>query len=229
MSAGVEGALASKEPRGSGSVRAKVALLLSLALTAIVGSLLLTRPPLRVVRVGAKPERALGSTTGTPAVCQADETLPAGVTAIRVGLEASFGPRVLVRAYSGPRIVTAGSRGPNWTSSSVTVPVHPLEHAVSHVKVCFSVPANSGFLQLYGARAVGRQAAVGREGQPLPGRMSLEYMAPGGGSWWSRALSVARHMGVGHAIGGTWVALLVATLVAAVIALVTALAWRELS
>jgi len=53
-------------------------------------------------------------------------------------------------------------------------------------------------------------------------------MEPGGGSWWSRALSVARHMGIGHAISGTWVALLVAALVAALCALVIRLGWREL-
>lgn len=209
-------------------MRAKVALALSLALMIVVVALTLTRSPLRVVRVGAKSKESLGTTTGSATVCQTGETLPASVSAIRLGMEASFGPRVLLRAYSGSRILTAGSRAADWTGSSVTVPVEPLEHAASPVKLCLYVPANSERLQLYGAHAVAAKAAVGREGQVFPGRVSVEYMEPGGGSWWSRALSVARHMGIGHAISGTWVALLVAALVAALCALVIRLGWREL-
>jgi hypothetical protein len=209
--------------------QARTALLLSLALLVVVGALTLARAPLRVVRVGARPDTTLAKATGiTPTVCQAQETLPAGVSAIRLGIEASFGPKVLVRAYSRSRILTSGSRSPNWTASSVTVPVKPLEHGVSDVKLCFSIPANSGFLQLYGVQTSPRQAAVGGNGQRLPGRVSVTYLAPGSGSWWSRARSVARHIGLGHAITGTWVALLVAALMAAVVALMTGLAWREL-
>lgn len=206
----------------------KVTLLVSLALVVAVGALTLTRSPPRVVRVSAKPEETLGATTGSATVCQAGEMLPAGVSAIRFGLAASFGPEVLARAYSGSRVLTAGSRAADWTGSSVTVPVGPLEHAVSHVKLCLYVRANSGRLQLYGVHTAVGQAAVGGKGQPLPGRMSVAYLAPGGGSWWSRRLSLARHMGIGHAISGTWVALLVAALVTAVCALVIGLAWREL-
>ncbi len=209
-------------------MRARVALASSLALMAAVGAVTLTNAPARIVRVGAEAETALGSTTGTATVCQADELLPRGVSAIRLGLEASFGPKVLVRAYSGSRVLAEGSRAAGWTSASVTVPVTPLEHDASPVKLCLYVLANSEFLQLYGAHTSSAQAAVGNGGQVLPGRMSVEYLAPGSGSWWSRALSVARHMGVGHAITGTWVALLVGALVAGACTLVIGLAWREL-
>jgi hypothetical protein len=208
--------------------KGKVVLVVSLALTVAVCAWTLTRSPSRVVRVSAKGEHVLGSTTGSAALCQAGETLPGGVSAVRLWLETSFGPKVLVRAYSGSRVLTEGSRAAGWTSSSVTVPVEPLEHTVSHVKLCFYVPANSGRLQLYGVPTAVREAAVGGEGQSLLGRVRVEYMAPGRGSWWSRALTVARHMGVGHAISGAWVALLVAALVAAVGALVIRLAWMEL-
>lgn len=207
--------------------QARVALILSLALIVIVGALTLTRSPLRVVRVSVKPEGALASTTGTPTVCQADEILPRGVSAIRLGLEASFGPKVLLRAYSHSRVLTAGNRASDWTGSSVTVPVKPLGRTVSYVKVCFSVPTNDGLLQLYGVPTGTRQAAVEDEGHPLPGRVNIEYMTPSGNSWWSRAVSLGRHIGVGHAISGTWVALLLATLMVAVISLVIGLAWRD--
>lgn len=207
---------------------AKIALTVSIALMVVVVALTLTRSSPRVVRAGVRSETTLATATGSAAVCQAGEILPAGVSAIRLGMEVAFGPKVLVRAYSGSRLLTSGSRPAGWTGSSVTVPVEPLEHTASHVKLCFSVPANSGYLQIYGAHIASGETAVGDKGQALPGRMSIEYLKSGGGSWWSRILSVARHMGIGHAVGGTWLALLVAALVATASALVVGLAWREL-
>ena len=208
--------------------RARLALVLSLTVVAAISAWTLTRAPLRVVRVAAKPEEELGSTTGKPTVCQANEVLPDQVSDIRLGLGASFGPTVLVRAYSGSQVVTSGNRTANWTGSSVTVPVKPLKHTASHVKLCFYVPANSGSLQLYGARAAADNDARTGSGQLLPGRMSIEYLVSGHGSWWSRALTVSRHMGIGRAFSGTWIVLIVAALAAAVSALVIGLAWREL-
>jgi hypothetical protein len=207
---------------------ARAALILGLAAVALATALTLGRSPLRVVAVGAKSEESLGTTTESATVCQPGETLPAGVSAIRIGLEASFGPKVIVRVYSGSRVITAGSRAADWTSSSVTVPVKPLEHAVSPVKVCLEAPANSEYLQLHGAHASAGKAATGRAGETLSGRLSIAYLAPGGGSWWSRASSVATHMGFGHAIGGIWVLLLVAVLAGGAFAVLIALAWREL-
>jgi len=208
--------------------QARWALVLSLALLAIAGALTLTRSPMRVVRVSAKPEHSLGTTTGSIAACQADEVLPGGVSAIRLHLEAPFGPPVLVRVYSGSRVLTAGSRAADWTSSSVTVPVEPLQHSASKAKLCFYVRANSERLKLYGVPAVTANAARAGNGQALPGRMSVEYLTPAPGSWWSRVVPVARRIGIGHAIGGTWVALLAAALVAGAAALLIGLAWREL-
>ena len=39
--------------------------------------------------------------------------------------------------------------------------------------------------------------------------MGIEYLAAGQGSWWSRLVAVSRRLGLGHALTGTWVALLV--------------------
>jgi hypothetical protein len=208
--------------------RGRVALVLGLALMMVVAARTLTRAPPRVVRVAVRSEESLGTTTGTPTVCQANEALPSGVSAIRLGLEASFGPRLLVRISKGSQTLTSGSRAAGWTDSSVTTPVKPLDHEASNVKLCLYVPANSGRLQFYGASAAAGNTAVEATGHAFPGRISVEYLASGHGSWWSRALSVARHIGVGHAVSGTWVALLVVALLAAVFALTIGLAWREL-
>ena len=209
-------------------MRVKTTLVLSLALLVLLVVFTLTHAPPRVVRVGAKPEVVLSSTTGAFTVCQPNELLPPGVSAIRLGLEASFGPKMLVQVYSRSNILTAGSRRGDWTGSSVTIPVEQLKYTSYPVKLCASAPANGEFLQLYGVHTAYTDAAVGGEGQRLPGRLSVEYLAPGSGSWWSRALSVARHVGIGHAVSGTWVAVLVAMLMAAASALVIGLAWRAL-
>jgi hypothetical protein len=195
---------------------------------AIAGAITLTQAPPRVLRRGARVEEVLGSTTGRAAVCQAGETLPADTSAIRMGIEASFGPRVLVSAYRGSRRLTEGSRSANWTASSVTVPVRPLGREISNVKLCVNFPANSGLLRLWGASAASGKTAIGGTGQALSGRISTEFLGKGRGSWWSRALTVARHLGLGRSIGGTWIALLLATLMGGVCALISILAWREL-
>jgi hypothetical protein len=212
--------------RGARSVNpGRVALLACLAVAAAAGALTLTRSPLRVVRTSAKPETTLTSTTGKLTVCQADETLPRGVSAIRLGMEASFGPMVSLKAYSGDRVIAQGSRAADWTSASVTIPVKPIARTVSPVKICVHVPQNGEFLQVYGAAATQGGASSGRK---PPAKLNIEYLTPAQGSWWSRVSAVARHIGVGHAITGTWVAVLVAALVATVAALTIGLAWTEL-
>jgi hypothetical protein len=207
---------------------ARVTLALGAVLTILAVALTLTGSPLRVVSVGAKSQQTLGSTTTDTTVCQSGESLPGGLSAIRLGLEGPVGPPVLLRAFSQGRVITEGSRAPNWTDSSVTIPVKPLQHSVKPVKLCFYVNANSELLKLYGVHTTAQEAARGKSGQVLPGRFSVEYLAPSDESWWSRAFSVARHMGVGHAITGTWVALLVAVIVAAAASLILSLAWKEL-
>jgi hypothetical protein len=187
----------------------------------------LSEAPARVVR-GVRANADVAKTSGDFGACQAGEALPAQVDAIRMSVGAGIGPTVHVKAYAGSHILTQGSRPPNWTGRSVTVPVAPLNHASSSVKLCVTVGPNSDPLYVYGVEAPPARAAVSSEGQTLPGRIGVEYLAAGHGSWWSRALSVARHIGLGHAISGSWVALLVVVLVGSVAALALRLAWMEL-
>jgi hypothetical protein len=206
---------------------AKLALVMSLVLMVAVAALTLTHAPLRVVRVSTKAEEILGTTTSSPTTCQPGEVLPSGVSAVRLGIEASFGPKMLLRAYSGSRVIAEGSRAANWTGTTVTFPIKPLSRTASAVKLCFYVGANSEFLRIYGAPGA-RDAARGAGGEPLPGKLKIEYLAPGQGSWWSSVEAVARHIGVGRALSGTWLALLLALLSASVVALMIWLAWWEL-
>jgi hypothetical protein len=204
----------------------KLTLGVSIALIAIGGALTLTRSPPRVVRVGVKATSIAATIGGDAELCQANETLPAGASAIRLAIETFFGAKVRVKAYSGARVIAEGRQGADWTGSSVTVPITPLRQTVSHVKICATVGPTSELVAFLGTPTSARESAVwlsreqvlGNE-EPLGSRLGVEYLAAGRGSWWSRILEVARHMGIGHALSGTWVTLLIAALMAAVGAL----------
>jgi hypothetical protein len=207
---------------------ARAVIVAGLVLMVAAGAWTLSRSPPRVVLTSAAGEAEVGSTTGDAAACQAGEVLPRGVSAIRLQMGAAFGPRVRVQVYSGTRILTEGSRAADWTASSVTVHVKPSNRTVRNVKLCYEIGPNSEPIHLYGVQTAAQDAAVAPTGQRLPGRVTAEYLAPGAGSWWTRILAVSRHMGIGRAISGTWIALLLAALVAGMAALLIGVAWNEL-
>jgi predicted membrane protein DUF2142 len=192
-----------------------------------VGALTLTRSPPRVVRVSSNVEVLLGTTAGSAEICQENEVLPAGVSAIRLPLQAFFGAKVLVQAFSGSQVLTEGRRGADWTGKSVTVPVTPLNHPASHVKLCIDLGPNSEPIYVGGVETPKREAAT-LKGRTLVGRVSVEDLASGRGSWWSRIPAVGRHMAIGRAFSGTWVVALIVALVVAVGALAVGLTVREL-
>jgi hypothetical protein len=218
-------------------MRVKVTLALGIALLAAVGALVLTRSPPRVLAGSASSTNGiLTALSGDISVCQAGEALPAHVSAVRLSMWAFVGWPMHVAAYSGPRLLTEGRRDADWTSDSVTVPVKPLDHATSNVVLCFSIGPNSEPALILGTRTPERDAAAVLAGiQPssafkgrLPGRLGIEYLTSGQGTWWSRAEEVARRMGLGRSFSGTWIALLVAALMAAVGVLALRLTLREI-
>jgi hypothetical protein len=219
----------------------KVTLAVGILLIAGVGAVTLTRSPVRVLRAsGARDDTELGVTIGDTVICQPDEVLPAGVSAIRLPLIAFYGAHVSVIAFHGTQVLTEGTRGPDWTGVSVTVPVETVADTTSDVRVCFAVGPNSepliipGYLTSPAKTAVVLRsqtltaAAGGSSGVRLRGGVAIEYLASGRRSWWARILTVARHMGLGRAYSGTWIALLVAALMAIVGALAIRLTLREL-
>jgi hypothetical protein len=224
--------------------KVKVALAVGLALLAAVVAVTLTRSPPRVLRVGVPTgdagDAGLAGGPGRVAVCQPDETLPAGTSGIRLATWAFYGAKIHVRVYSGSRVLTEGSRGPDWTSDSVTVPVKPLQRSVSGVELCFGIGPTTQPVTLLGIHTTTGQAASARgRSEPtlaaatstnavLKGRVGVEYLGAGHGSWWSRVSSVAKRMGLGRAYSGAWIALLVAALMAAAGVLAIGLTLREL-
>jgi hypothetical protein len=219
----------------------KVTLAVGILLIAGVGAVTLTRSPVRVLRAsGARDNTELGVTIGDTVLCQPGELLPAGTTAIRLPIIAFYGSHVTVIAFSGSRVLTEGTRAPNWTGVSVTVPVKPVHRTTSDARICFALAPNSEPLIIPGYLAPPAKAALvlpirtltpaagANKGGQLRAGVAIEYLASGRKPWWSRILTVARHMGLGRTYSGTWIALLVAALMAAVGALAIRLTLREL-
>ncbi len=200
----------------------------ALALTAIALGATLSRAPLTIAATnGIQSAERLAATNGDARACQAGEALPRGTTAIRLSLETAIGPPVTVQALAGGHLITHGAYGAGWPGASVTVPVARVSRTTPDATVCFTVGPSYKRVSMFGQHTAPALAAVAGGG-PLPGRISIEYLTPGSRSWWSLASSVARHVGFGHAGGGTWIALLAAALALAVLALTSWLLIREL-
>jgi hypothetical protein len=210
-------------------VRVPVAIAAGLGLTAIAIAVTLTRAPLTVA--GANATNVKTELTGTredARVCQGGETLPAGTEAIRISLLSLLGPRTLVDVYAGGIRVTHGELGSGWTGKVATVPVARLARPVAGAQVCFAFEQIDQLVNLMGERT-GTLPATARGGsEKLPGRVRLEYLRGGGPSWLSRAGTIVRHMGFGHAPGGAAGVVGLLGLLAVLISLPTWLMLREL-
>lgn len=208
-------------------MRVRVALTAGLALIAIAIALVLSGSPIRVAGTNSVPLVSnFASLDGGSRVCQAGETLPRGTSAIRLALEATIGPRVMLTALSGRRVVTHGARGSGWTGSEVTVPVGPIRHTTPHATLCFALGPSREATTIIGVQT--RPSATASSTEPSAGRMRVEYLAAGDRSWWSSALSVARRIGLGRAPSGTWVVVILVALMAAVATLTSYLSIRDL-
>ncbi len=186
----------------------------------------------------------LGASNLRSRICQTKETLPRGTTAIRVWLEAVIGPRVSIDVLSGTHVITHGARDAGWTAGSVTIPVTHVTRLWTNATVCVNIARSPEQVGAQIAPTASVVAAVDRQWLPpqatsrltlpyrqgpLPGRLMVEYLQPGRTSWWSRAISVARRMGLGHAGSGTWLSLLAATLMLTVAIAMSRLILKELA
>ena len=72
-----------------------------------------------------------------------------------------------------------------------------------------------------------RAVAATSDGEPLPGRMRVEYLAPGRRSWFSLARYVARRLGLGHVPSGAWTVAPLAAIMAMTLCLGAWLLIRE--
>jgi hypothetical protein len=209
----------------------RVALAAGLALLAAAVVLVLLHSPAvvaRANRLASATIEPIASTTRGATYCQAHELLPAGTSAVRVWLDAAYGPRVKVTVSAGGRPATSGARGSGWTGGSVTVPLRTLPRALSSAVLCVSFALRDETIIVQGSRAPAASAArAGR--RALAGRMTIEYLRPGERTWASLIASTARRMGLGRAVAGLWIVFVALALLAAVAAVTAAAVLRELS
>jgi hypothetical protein len=226
--------------------QARIALAAGLTLTALGVCLVLSGSPPAATRTKtARTKTVMFWRSDLPGrICQAEETLPRGSTAIRIWLEAVIGPPVSIEVLARGRVVAQGAHGAGWTAGSVTIPLKPISQTVSPATVCVHVSHLRESFSLQGSRTPPARADIERQGPvppsarglaptyregPLPGRVTIEYLKPGDRSWWSLALSVARRMGLGHAFSGSWIALLAIVLMLAVAVTMSRLLLKELT
>jgi len=210
--------------------RVTLTLVLGLAGVACAIGLTLAHAPTTVARTNrppGQPEQEIASSRESSRYCQADETLPRGTSALRVWLDAAYGPRVTVEVSAHGRRIASGQRGSGWIGGAVTVPVTPLARTISEASVCVSFDARDETVIAQGNPTPAASAT--RDGtEALAGRLWIEYLRPGSRSWASLAASTAQRMGFGRAAPGIWVVFAALALMAAVLALAFRLVLSEL-
>jgi hypothetical protein len=213
----------------------QIALVAGLAITGVaVGAVLSESPPTVLAMNSTLKQRLARSSIDSVAACQTNERLPRGTAAIRLSLASFTGPRVTVKVLSGAHVVTAGEHGSAWSGQDVTVPVRAVSHTISPVTICFATAPFYNELIVYGrhtgnataARTSRRETRAGRVA--IPGRVTIEYLGEGHSAWSTLLSTVARHMGLGRAWSGTWIALLVAMTMLVAVGVTARLIVREL-
>ena len=211
------------------SARVTLALALGLATLAIALVVVLSGSPLVLARANPVPaDEPVYKAAGGSGACQSGETVPAGVSAIRLIFVAVVGPRLSLTVSSPAGAVTAGSVGSGWTAGAVTVPVKPMSHPVASARICFRLGSSAEGVEVGGSAAGPAVAARTLSGKVLPGRFTVEYMHRARDSWWSSGETVARRLGLGHAPSGTWLAVLLLVAMGSVVTGASWLVLREL-
>ena len=208
----------------------RTTLVVGLGITAVAVAVVMAGAPMTVLATNSIHQNEQLATTDYKAdACQSGESLPRGTTAIRLSLGAFTGPAVAVKAISAARVVVSGERGSGWAGQTVTVPVTAVSRTISPVKICFSIPVvGDEQVTVFGGSTAPSLAARTRSGAALAGRLRIEYLQEGRSSWLSLLPSVARHMGLGRAWSGIWIAPLVAMLMLAATITTSRLIRREL-
>lgn len=195
-------------------MRIPAVLAAGLALTfAAIGVALLRSPPrvLGANGVSAFEHKVWHERRG---LCQANEKLPRGTSAIRFYGRALAGPRMTLTAREGNRVIAEGAQAAGWSGVNVTIPLTHTVRASSHVELCVRVGGRNGLWGVQGKKAAAGRSAIS-EGKQLGLRVRMEYLAAGNHSYWSMLLPTARRLGLGHAGSGTAIVLLLLVMTAA--------------
>jgi hypothetical protein len=208
-------------------VRIRITIAIGLALTALAIGVSLARSPLvRAGSDGTPLSAEVGATSVPTTICQGEETVPAGTTAIRVSMLSLLGPRLKLVARSAGQVVTTGEIGYGWTGAVVTIPVKRVVGSHRRTNVCVSLAKRQQLVNLRGMNTK-FSPAVTEGKQALSGRMRFDYLRPEDSSWLSLALPTARRIGLNIG-GGAGIVVIPLMLLLSVTTLASWLLVREL-
>lgn len=148
--------------------------------------------------------------SGDHRLCQDEELLPAGTSAVELRSAAGGRPTLAVEALDAATgaPVARGASG-RWQAATVTVPLRPPATRDRQVRICVSLrrPSAHAVAALYGEpSAEGPGATDG--GLRLDGRVRLDYVRAGTPSWASFAPTIVARIGRAQALAGASAALL---------------------
>ena len=195
----------------------RISLAVGLALTATGIGVVMAQSPAVVARTnGVSIRGSIAEVSSAYEACQSGEVLPSGTTAIRLSLEAMFGPTVRLRVLRDGVVLTRGTQAAGWSRQSVTVPVKALARTATGVSVCIAITPKDELVYLKGSPAAGAPSSQ------ADGEIRIEYLRPGSQSWWTLASAVARRMSFGRATSGVWI---VFAVVGAMLVLTAMVSW----
>jgi hypothetical protein len=185
--------------------RVMTTLVIGLAvIAALLARALLETPQMVIASNSVTVTGELAHFPARAVVCQAGEILPASTTALRMSLIAYVGPAVSVTVSHDDHVIARGHQEAGWVSGSLTLQLHPQIARATSVDICLTRDPVAIPLGLFGSSSI-RRLAARVNGQPLSGRMRIEYLKRGPRSWLSLARHVVRRMGLGHFPSGGWI------------------------
>ncbi len=197
---------------------------------AVAVAIVLSRSPARVIATNSIPtgnNYVELEERGKLSTCQPAGTIPAGTSAIQLGVEGLyFSPAVSAKLLSAGHVIATGSHAPGGPSTpNVTVPVGRIDRSVQGARLCMTVGPALEPIRFYGEpRHVTQPVA-----NPLQeATLQLAYVGGGSPSWWSLLSSIANNIGLGRAPSGGGVVFLLLVLMLAAIAAAVRLALQEL-
>jgi hypothetical protein len=194
-------------------------------LAIIVAILILTLlgSPLTVAAVSTEGSESIVQTAHRARLCQGNERIPGGTTAVRYDAYAFTGPRVSLNVLRQGKVIAHGERAAGWTGGSVTIPIDRVPRAMSGVELCLTAfLTGTEATAFFGSKAATTNAAQGHQGE----RLRIEYLRPGPSSWLSLSREVARRLGLGRAASGAGNAIVVLLLTLGAVALSLGLVLR---
>lgn len=177
--------------------------------------------PERVLATNSVAEEGALTNTpdGTVRICQTDERIPRGTTAISGSLEAFTGPSLDVTVTSGSKVLAEGTLGSGWSGRSIPISVREVRRSYSPAKVCFSSHTVIEPIAVVGDPQSRLAGELTSNGKRVTGHIRVDYLRRGEKSWLARAGSIVTDMGRGRAWSGGWVAPFVIVLMMAAAAL----------